>query len=104
MLELSGTPITDLGLAKLAELGYLGDPAAANQHEVITTPIAKIDGDVAKNGVGQAADAPLPKTDTPKIEAPSVARIRDTLLQEDTRIMKEEAERRKKVPVPARGG
>jgi excisionase family DNA binding protein len=35
--------------------------------------------------------------------APSVARIRDTLLQEDTRIMKEEAERRKKVPAPSRG-
>src|SRR5215470_18144643 len=32
--------------------------------------------------------------------APSVARIRDTLLQEDARIMKEEAERRKKVPAP----
>jgi len=32
--------------------------------------------------------------------APSVARIRDTLLQEDARVMREEAERRKKVPAP----
>jgi excisionase family DNA binding protein len=32
--------------------------------------------------------------------APSVSRIRDTLLQEDSRLIKEEAERRKKVPAP----
>jgi len=34
--------------------------------------------------------------------APSVSRIRDTLLQEDARLIKEEAERRKKVPAPAK--